>query len=332
MGNFSAIDQYADELPQDSPDEPAPVTMHPWLKWGLIGSALAGGGFFVFQGDPITGTLCCAAGLAAISGFRLGASRLFASVLGFTLAYRFAPALGTEYEYEFSKVFDTSGLTNRFMAIAWVAVLISLIVFLVSCKLINLFMQRRRKLATIDSYLGSLAGVGEVCVGGLLLLGGIVFLEPTIQASRENSSRDGQSTSPKHWVTRVANNTRASQVGPIVEKYNPFENIDALRKIGKTQGTVRVLTNPDHLKNLVRHPSIASLKDDPEMELALKNLNEDPEIREILESGTISRSDAWKLLSHPAVKDLVDQKKFLERATQLVMQQVEAIEQEQARR
>ena len=61
--------------------------------------------------------------------------------------------------------------------------------------------------------------------------------------------------------------------------------------------------------------------------MKMKNLKNDPDVKAILESGQpISSKSAMKLLSNPAVKDMVDQKEFMERAKELILRQIEMME------
>ncbi|TWT91291.1 CvpA family protein [Stieleria varia] len=323
MSNFSAIERYSEaELDNDRP-EPEPIRMPPKLRWALVIGALGGFACFAYQRDFVTATFIAVTGLSALSGFRVGVARLFSCVLGFALAYRFAPGLGTTYEYQFSRVLETSGLTNRFLSIAVIGIVISALVCFLSHKIITRFMERRRNWAVADRYVGCITGLGQAAFATLLLLGGILYLEPMMPTQADGV----EPNAANRWVVNLADNTRTSKVGPIVKQYNPFEYFDVLRQVGTTQKAVRVLSDPQNLRRMIDDPSIRQLQEEPEFQLAMQNLLADPEIKEILQSGQpIDRATALRLMSNPAIKDMVDQKDFMKRAKQLLMNQIESMD------
>ena len=58
----------------------------------------------------------------------MGLARITATVMALIAAVAFAPSLGMRYEGQFSEQFGTTGLTNRFLCIAAIGVVISLVV------------------------------------------------------------------------------------------------------------------------------------------------------------------------------------------------------------
>ncbi len=85
------------------------------------------------------------------------------------------------------------------------------------------------------------------------------------------------------------------------------------------QQSVQVLNQPGKIDELLHHPSIEKLRQHPDVEYAVDRLMRDPEIQEVLQSGKgWDRDSAVKLLSHPAVMELIDQPGFLEEAASVI--------------
>ena len=130
-----------------------------FLCWLAI---FAGAGYYFYQKLDYVGMLGTAAiGLACFSGFRLGASRITATLLGFAAAVAFAPGLGLTQEHRFTEWFGTTGLTNRFFSIGAIGILLALSVTVVSVLIMNRVMKHRPRLAWSNSWLGFLIGGAE---------------------------------------------------------------------------------------------------------------------------------------------------------------------------
>jgi uncharacterized membrane protein required for colicin V production len=291
------------------------VTFLCWL-------AIFGGTAYVFyQKLDYVGMLGTAAiALACFSGFRLGASRITATLLGFAAAVAFAPGLGLTQEHRFTEWFGTTGLTNRFLSIGAIGLLLALTVTVISVLIMNRVMKHRPRLVWSNCWLGFLIGGAEGAVAILLLLGGILIMQPVEQQRADlRDPSDVRGLAVSNAILTVAQKTQASPIGPVVEKYNPFTRIPQLNKIEKIQSTVHVLSDPDRINGLLQHAAIRQLQQQPEVKVAVDRLMSDAEIKQILYSGkAIDRAAAITLLNHPAVLELVDQPGFLEEANKII--------------
>ncbi len=289
-----------------------------FLCWLAI---FGGAAYFFYQKLDYVGMLGTAAiGLACFSGFRLGASRITATLLGFAAAVAFAPGLGLTQEHRFTEWFGTTGLTNRFFSIGAIGILLALSVTVVSVLIMNRVMKHRPRLAWSNSWLGFVIGGAEGAVAVLLLLGGILMIQPMEQKRADlRDPSDVRGIAVSNAILTVAQKTQASQIGPTIEKYNPFTRIPQLNKLEKIQNTVHVLSDPDKINGLLQHPAITQLQQQPEMKRAVDSLMSDAEVKRILYSGkALDRAAAITLLNHPAVLELVDQPGFLEQANKII--------------
>jgi hypothetical protein len=291
-----------------------------FMLWCLL---FCGAGYYFFQKLDYVGMAGTAIiAVACFSGFQFGASRIAASLIGIAAAVALAPQLGMSQEHRFSEWFGTTGLVNRFLSIGVIGLLISLVASVAAVIIANRFIKNRPRLAKSNCWLGFVIGGAEAAIAVLLMLGGVLVMEPLERQRAELSRADEV---PRFAVgpviTTVAMKTRASELGPVIDKYNPFVRFPQLNKIEKVQRTVGVLSDPAELHQLLHHPEIIKLQERPEVKRAVDRLMSDTEIKQILDSAdTLSGEDAMTLLKHPAVLELIDQPGFLAEANAIIDQ------------
>ena len=304
---------------EDDQKTPAPKMSKPtFFVWLAI---FAAGVYYFYNKLDYVGVASVATvGFSCFCGFRMGASRIAASLLGIAAAIAVAPKLGMSQEHHFTQWFGTSGLANRFLSIGVVGLMVSMIVTVIVILITGRTMKNRPRLSLSNCWLGFLIGGAEGVIGIALLLGGILIIEPfEKQRAEQRAATDLQGQTIGKTIEAIATKTRASQLGPLVDKYNPFTRIPQLNQIEKIQTTVQVLSDPKQITGLLHHPSINELKQRPEMKQAVDQLMSDPEIKKILQSGkALDRENAMTLLNHPAVLQLVDQPGFVEEANRII--------------
>ncbi|MGB7348189.1 MAG: CvpA family protein [Pirellulaceae bacterium] len=306
----------------------APVSA-PRMSGGasLIVIAIGAGviGYSAYLGDYVVAATAAIVLFCALAGFRMGLMRMAASIAAFAAAVYFAPQLGLTYERSFSEWAGTTGLLNRFLAIASIGLVISLLATLVLSAITTRMLRRRPLLARMNGWLGFGAGAAQGAVVVLLFLGGLLIVEPmqlqlaNQDANATTSTRPETSQRMTDALLTVADHTHRSRLGPVIEQYNPFERFEPLKKLDQIQTSVRVLSNPQKIEELLHHPAITELQQRPEVKQAVANLMDDKEIREVLHSGkSIDRNTAIQLLSHPAIMELIDQPGFIEEASKVI--------------
>ena len=314
----------------DFSDSLAPTRFVPpkmsWAAWFLAVAAGSGAvAYGVYLNDYVIAATAAVALLSALTGFRMGLTRVGASLAAFTAAFMFAPQLGVTYESHFSQWFGTTGLLNRCVAVGTVGIVIFLVAALFMSAVASRILRSRPRLAWINSWLGFGTGAAQGALIVLIVLGGLLVVEPMqLQLANQDagpSANQRPETAKKmtEAILLVTDHTHSSKLGSTIEKYNPFEHFEPLKKFEQVQQSVRVLSNPAKIDGLMRHPAINKLKERPEIKQAVANLMDDPEIREVLRGGaTIQADQALQLLSHPAVLELIDQPDFVEEATRII--------------
>ncbi len=324
----SSIKQHFDSLDYLD-DNPGRMSWPAWLL--IVGAGSAAIGYCGYLGDFVLAGSIAVVLATALLGFRIGLSRMVAIVAAITLAVMYAPQLGMTYESQFAQWFGSTGLISRIIAIGTIGIGISLLGTIVFSFILNKIVRSRDGLPRTNSRLGFLAGTAQGALTVLVVLGGVLFAEPMqLQLANQDAQGNLQRTSRSKAITEtalaVADYTHESRLGPYIEKYNPFENCEPLKEFGpmkkfkQIQQSVQVLSDPQKINRLLNHPDIQKMKDRPEVKQAMASLMQDEEISRVLNSGTMNRSDAIELLSHPAVLELIDQPGFVEEASKLIQQ------------
>jgi hypothetical protein len=110
-------------------------------------------------------------------------------------------------------------------------------------------------------------------------------------------------------------------LGPGVERWNPFIRIPDLNKIEEFQRSIELISRPDRMSDLLNHREIKKLQERPEMKQAVRQILEDPAIRDALNSRhPLDRSTAWMLMNHPAILNLADQPGFLDALGEIIVE------------
>ncbi len=276
--------------------------------------------YFAWQSDYVAAGMLVAMGIASFSGYRAGAVYVVGSLAAIATAIWLAPSIGRAQEFRFAQWFGTTGLNNRLLSIGTVGLLITFVVSLLVITVAGLFFANRPRLETVNRWFGFTLGGAQGVFAVWLFLGGLLILEPMQRdraGTRDPLDFRGQFVS--RWILKISDGIHASRLGPTIVAYNPFTRIPQLNKVDEIQRTVQVLSDPEKIDELMRHPSIERLNRRPEIRRAMDRLRDDPQIQEILRSGNkMDRSAAMALMDHPAVLELIDQPGFLEEAFRLI--------------
>lgn len=298
----------------------------PWI-WRLFWTLafLGPAGYSIGQGDYVMSAVFVVAWVAASGGYRVGAVRIAAAIGGLAAAIAYAPLLGIQHEWRLTEWFGTTGLLNRLLAIAATGILISLAVILASRMIAEPWLRRHPHWDRSNRWLGFGIGTAEGLLALLLLLGGVLVLEPTVRERSGDSGSasanlpDGWNERLSAWILATAEHTRRSSVGPLVERFNPLARYPALNKVEEIRQSVVVLSDPGRIERLIEHPELKKLRQREEVQVAYERVMQDPRIRSALHSGQrMTKSTALLLLNHPAVLDLIEQPGFVAAARQII--------------
>lgn len=276
--------------------------------------------YFGYQGETVLAAILASAGVGAFGGFRVGVLSILTSVAAIAAAIVYAPEIGMQYELQVGSKLGTTGLLNRCISVAAVGIGISMLVWLVMHLTVGRIVRNRPNLVRMNRRCGFVIGFTQGAAAILLLVGGLIVMEPIQRQKLAEANVAAEDYSVVHKVIFwTVDQTDASVIGPTIRKYNPIEQIPQLNQIQRVQRTAAVLADPAKMNDVIGHPSILELQQQPEVQKAVAELRSDESINDILTSGKpMNRDAAMTLLNHPAVLNLVDQPGFLEQANKAI--------------
>ena len=102
---------------------------------------------------------------------------------------------------------------------------------------------------------------------------------------------------------------------PYLEDLNLFESWGLPKKVETFQRVTRTLQDPVAVQQVMRHPAIVELRQDENVQQAMQELREDPEMAPWLSGDTSAGKAAlMRALEHPAILKLIDTPEFRTRA------------------
>jgi len=288
-----------------------------WLI--VLGFCCGAIAYFWAYADHVTATVVAAVTIAGFSGYRLGAAKVCGVFGGLTLAFMFAPTLGRQLEPQFIKWFGTEGFANRMLSTGVAGLGITLIVALTVRLLARWVLEERPLLQSCNKWGGFSFGVVQGAVVMLLLLGGLLVIEPMVENRLHSHVPSGDSKMQKIVARRVielTSQTRRSAVAPWVVAYNPFIRVRQLKRLHRS---MLVLSDPQQLNQLVESNELAQLQQDPSILQAIDELREDPQVRSFFESGKpVDHQAALSFLDNPSIMKLLNQPELLNQLSDLL--------------
>ena len=272
---------------------------------------------FAWQQDYVCAGLLVIAGAGCISGFKVGAARTLATVAGIMAAVWFTPQFSGVLEPKLTAWISTTGLTNRLLSIGLIGISIVAVTVLVVGLISSVIFKRSHGLNSLNRWTGFLMGGAEAAVGAFVLISGLIIVQPMLPES--SYSEAPLQTAITTNIAKLIEHTEKSQIGPVVEKYNPFVKYPQLNCFAEVQNTVAVLQDPAAVKKIIYDPRIKALQEDPAMQEAIDMLKSDKTVNRILKSGGPTDIDkVMKIMNSPVVLHLLDQPGFLEEASQVI--------------
>ena len=279
------------------------------LLLGMFGAII---GFAWSEQDYVAASALAAIAISGLWGYYLGAIRLigfFGSLAG---AYASAFPIGQWLEPHIAKNFDCSPAVTRMISLITGGGL----VFIASCVVIAVVSRRlldeRPRLEAANRFLGFVIGGLQGSAAMLLLLSGILFIEPHAKQRvaiprSEDDNRFARAIALR--VIDVGERTRQSTVAPLIQAYNPFERIPKLIDLPRTgvairdQGTKSVTEQRSQTKSDVRR--------------AIESLAQDPQLRKLAESKQpLDKQTAVSLLNHPGIAKLLEQPDLMQQLSE----------------
>ena len=275
-----------------------------------------------WQGDYVLAALLALTGFGCMSGFKVGAVKALALVAAIAAAVWFGPQWTGDLELKLTQWLSTTGLTNRLLSLGLITVgLITVTVFVVGC-ISGWIFKKSPSAGLLNRGVGFLMGGAEVAVGVLVLLGGLIVVQPMLPTTTREEAPVQHALNS--GIAKVIEHTQSSYIGPIVEQYNPFVKFPQLNCLAQVQKTVAVLQDPYAVKRVINDQRIQALQEDETMREAIEMLKSDETINDILKSdGPVDRTKIMAIMNSRVVLHLLDQPGFVAEASKVIAEMQE---------
>lgn len=279
-----------------------------WMP--AIGLFTAGISYFWIQGDLVTAAVLAVVMVTGFSGYRMGAAKLSGLFAGAAAAIAYAPAWGNVCEPTVAELLGTTGLMTRSVSMGAIGIGIMVAAMIALTITGRVLVEGRPRLEALNRWFGFLLGGVQGMGIMLLLLGGMLIVEPMAQERVAARSADGEfARAVSERIVKIADQTRDSEVGSIVVEYNPFQCVPQLDRM---QESMKLARDPQKLNQLMDSPRLEQLKQRPAIRRALDSLSADAEIQQVLHSGKpIDSQIAMSLMNNPAIVKLLDEPDFV---------------------
>jgi uncharacterized membrane protein required for colicin V production len=245
--------------------------------------------FFWFQGDRISAMVLAGVSFVAATGYRMGAIKalgLYGSLIVASLAAR---PLGSWCEPLCESLLGTNGLFSEIASMA-IAGGVTLLVVITLTNVVSKWVTKDRPLInSINRWIGLGLGLVQGCLLVVIVLGGLLVLEPIAQ-----QGMFGELTGNRRGSVLNCRELRESTLGRCVASWNPFERVPRLRRLQRSATPMQDASVLQEWANDSRGSS--------SLTSALQELAADPNMRALLESSR-QQSSSRELRDNPLFRE-----------------------------
>ena len=290
-----------------------------WLL--LLGSLGAIVGFSWSERDYVASAAVGFLAIGGLGGYRIGALRMLGGIGGVAAAYRFAPIAAPWLAAQLQDSVSSSHGLTRLLSLGIASLVIAVFVMLLSAVISRRLSKQYPHFEAGNQLLGFGAGTAQGAIGMLILLSGIMITAPLASQRLRHPpawDQDQFARTVAQQIVTIADQTKRSTVGPVVARYNPFERVPQLKQL---RSAIPAAKNPEVFATISDHPALATLQAKPSVRAAMQSIANDPELREIAQSGKVMDSQtAMSLLNNPTICKLLEQPELIRDITQVLGQ------------
>jgi hypothetical protein len=262
-------------------------------------------------GGPVVRLAGLALVACTLQGLWRGAAELAGLVAGLLVAMVLSPAIGKGLEGAVSGVFGTAGLTNRFLSIGLVALVITAGVAAGVGFAAKRYLKRSPPLQRWNPYIGGALGLVEGLVLALAVLWVPLALEPVahgqVEQARADAEESGQpvrSPGLAGAVVGFAQSVRESSMGGLAQGTNPLQDS---RLISLAGDFALVSQNEAAMRWLLDTEVMRTAHELPSVQRALEIIHEDRELMAMSEDGWVTADSIRAAMNSPTVLRVFDE-------------------------
>lgn len=218
----------------------------PWFL--IMFSCGSGIGYFVVLEDHVTAIALTAIVVSALCGYWMKASRLVLFYCGLAVACLTVPHLSPYVEPRLAEWFGMSALASHLVSMISIGFLIAIAIAWLGHRIGKKILPERRSLESVNRLSGFAIGGIQGAMLVLVVAAGLLVIEPF---AKKRLAADVEGND--HKVARVVSKRvidfsgriRASAIGPITAKYDPFQHIPEFKQFESQLNALAIpLTKP----------------------------------------------------------------------------------------
>ena len=264
------------------------------------------------HGDYVNASLAAAFSVGAILGHRMGAAKIIGFFIGGAIGSYYSVPLGKECEPMVRSLLQQEGMICELASQGVVVIGATFLTVLVFQIVVGVCSVACPSLQIANQRLGFVLGSAQAVGMAIIFICGILVIEPfaakRLQATAKQETKDTNDIS--HTVCEKVVEivacpvVRPSPLGQCLEKLNPFERIESLKKL--RQG-FELFSDPATLEKMVKSPEFGNLAARPDLREALTELSANPQIKQMMTTGQgLDPQSVANLMSNPAVIKLMN--------------------------
>lgn len=305
--------------------------IHRIIRWSIVGVAALVILLTLIFGGAVARIVALVVALATLQGLWRGATELAGLVIGLILAAFLAGPVGRLLESPIASIAGTTGLTNRLVSMGLVAIVVVAASGITSRILARRLLAKRPAWKVWDPYLGAGLGLVEGSLLSLMLIWTPLLLEPVARADVDQArAAIDQGMDPavagvnpvSESIVRYAQEVRDSALGGIAESTNPLKSS---RFLSIAADFAAISRDSDAMDHLVNSDVMKELQALPSVEEARRILEDDPDMRHILDHG-VTTEGLRALLDSPTILRIFDETSIIDDCTPLADRLIAAIE------
>jgi DNA-directed RNA polymerase subunit RPC12/RpoP len=311
-----------------APPAPASEPAAPPFRGGtqvriVLGLLVVLAGIALVLGNLVTRLIVLLMLLTVINGYWLGAANVAAGIVGMVATAGLAVPVGRLFEGACARILGTTGLANRMASVAICGVILATIGAAAVSLVLTRVLKKWTAWKRVDRLVGAGLGLFEGALLGILLIWGILALEPmaagNIAQAADPRSRVVVSPASSRIVA-LAKAAHDSTMGQVAGVVNPLRS---MRMIGMLADAQIVLNDPQAREAFLHHPKMVAIHDRPAVRRALDLLAQEPLV-ESLKDG-VSGSELRRLLDSPRLLAVLDETNLVAELAPVAEQIAEAL-------
>lgn len=288
-------------------------------------------------GGPTTRVVATCVVLTTLAGAWRGAIETGAFLLAMVVAALLAFPLGSLIEQPVGGALNLGGIAKRGAAVGIAALVVLIVASLVTSAVAKRLAKNSRLLKTLDRPVGAGIGLVEGVFISFLVLWGILAIQPVAaQRLDENAAARAAGALPPDpdiserlagIMVTLAEDAERHPVGAIAASANPIAEAEAFVL---AEDYLQIVNDPEAMRVFQESDAMRRVREHPSVQRTVEILENDPEVRAVLQRG-LTRQGLSDLLNSDTVLKALRETNVLDEVRPLTADLREALDEARGR-